>query len=452
MSNRITLILLLLGLGGCHAPEATLPFQVEVQVAAVAPVRAVLGPARPAGQAGPVEELPVDLPGLWRLAAAYNPSLREAAADVEAARGQQIQAGKYPNPHFAYAEDLIGSRAAPSGNLTLQITQEIVTAGKRQLDVAIASRETSAACLGLMSRKFEVMTRLRRAYYGYLSAAATVQVNEEAVLSLQKGVNTTRKLVETVQIRPKTDLLRLEALLEETQINLARSRLATEAAWKQVAAEVGLPDLPQPNANRGFQSTSPQWESDGILQRVKAANSTLQQAFTEVDRARLAVDRARAEAIPNLTVGGGYANAPIESTAGAVITLETPLPIWDLKQGHVRDAQARLVKAQAAACTLENNLSSTTAEALARYQGASLQVQRLSHEVLPRLQESVNLLFTSYELGGATVTFADVLTTEQSLIETRLKLVEARQTMCQAMADLQGLMQLDIDEDYWTPR
>src|SRR5262245_5916996 len=76
---------------------------------------------------------PLDLPALWALALANNPTLREAAAEVEAVRGQGIQAGKYPNPRFAYRESVLGTTQDPAGDLTLEATQEIVTGGKRRL-------------------------------------------------------------------------------------------------------------------------------------------------------------------------------------------------------------------------------------------------------------------------------------------------------------------------------
>jgi outer membrane protein, heavy metal efflux system len=427
-----------------------MPVGPKTEGGSVVQVLAKLGPAQAVNDTGPFSEHEHDatnLRELWRLAEANNPSLREATADVEIARGQQKQAGRYPNPRFVFSNDLIGSRAAPSGNMSWQINQEIVMGGKRRLDVAIAGRETSAADLGLMSQRFAVMTRLRRVYYAYLGALATVQLHEAADLALQKGLDTTRKLVEEVQTRPRTDLLRLEALLEETKIDLARSQFNVQAAWKQVAAEVGVSDLPMPKDVGSYPPAIPQWEADKIWERVKSANTQLQQAQVEVERARLAVDRARVEAIPNITVGGGYANAPIESTAGAVVTLEAPLPVWDLKKGHVQAAQALLVKTQAAVSTLEANLAAATAEAWARYQGANRQVEKLSREVLPRLQESVDLLLKGYEAGGANVTFTDVLTTEQSLIDTRLKLAEARLSLWQAAADLQGLMQLEISDN-----
>jgi cobalt-zinc-cadmium efflux system outer membrane protein len=393
------------------------------------------------------------LAALWQLALANNPSLRGAEADVEAARGAQFQAGRYPNPHFLFNEDTIGSRIAPPGNMSLQITQEIVTGGKRRLDMGIAARETDAAALAHLNRRFEVLTRLRRAYYAYLGAVETAEVNESAAASLQKAVATTGDLVK-VGKTPRYDLLRMEALLEETKINYARSRFNVQSTWKQVAAEVGLPELPLPEKGvvpekgvGSLKATAPFLESEEVWQRVQAANSGLQLATVEVEAARLGIDRARAEAIPNVTVGAGYVNAAVESTAGAIITVETPLPLWDCKQGHIHEAQARWAKAEANLDGLRTSLSATVADAFARYQGARRQVEKLEKEVLPRYQDTVDALLKNLELGGANVAFIDVVTSEQSLISTRLTLVEARQALWQAVADLEGLMQFDISED-----
>src|SRR5262249_46924853 len=112
-------VLLLAALAGCRTCPPDVPGAVEARVAAVAPVRtspatvpcAATGPA-PAPPPGPV-----DLPVLWSLALANNPTLREAAAEVEAARGQVIQAGKYPNPRFTYTHDTLGNNQSPLGTI-----------------------------------------------------------------------------------------------------------------------------------------------------------------------------------------------------------------------------------------------------------------------------------------------------------------------------------------------
>jgi cobalt-zinc-cadmium efflux system outer membrane protein len=388
---------------------------------------------------------PVDLPELWNLALANHPLLREAEANVEAARGQWIQAGKYPNPRFVYRQSVLGTTQDPAGDLTLEATQEIITCGKRRLDQAIGARKIDLAALALLARRFAVLTRLRRAYHEYVNWVFTLQVSNDAVAALEEGVRTTRRLVEEAKLRPRTDLARLMSVLEETRLTRDSARISLEAAWRQVAAEVGIPTLPLPAA--ALERPMPRWETDAVLNRVLAVHTDLKQAFLETERARIEVERARAEAVPNVTIGAGYsANYP-ERQHGPVVGIETSLPLWDRKQGRIHEAQARLAQARAAEQSAAVRLTQQTSEALGRYFSASQRVERLTNVILPQQVESLQLIRRGYQAGAAATSFADVLLAEQMLNETRYRLAEARQTLGAAVADLQGLMQLDMGED-----
>jgi cobalt-zinc-cadmium efflux system outer membrane protein len=390
----------------------------------------------------------VDLPSLWGLALANNPELREAAADVEEARGRGVQAGKYPNPTISYAEYALGSSTAPAGSITVEMSQQIVTAGKRRLDLAVAARGTKIASVAFVGRKFEVLTAVRRAYYGYLAADEAVRIQDENVADLEDGVKLTRKLVEEAKTLPKADLLRAESILAEGRVNQARHHITRAAAWRQLAAGVGVPDLPPPAVAPPPPGQVPEWSEEAVLGRVLAVNADLHEAALEVDRARLEYERARAEAVPNVQVGGGYVrDFVLEGGSGAIVTLETSLPLWDRQQGEIRAAQARWARAQAAQQTTANRLRRETAEAFGRYQGARQQVRRLTDEVLPGLQESLRLIRQPYEAGKNPEGFVDIQTAAETLNETRTTLADARRALWEAVADLLGLMQVDVGEE-----
>jgi cobalt-zinc-cadmium efflux system outer membrane protein len=437
---------------GCQAYSVHVPLRVETDVAAVATVRVLPDsftvPANPAPAAEhPVPLTSLDLSVLWNLALANNSSLREAAAEVEAALGRRVQAAKYPNPRLALSQENLGTSVEPAGAVKVQIAQEILTAGKRPLDVAIAAKGQDDAFLALLGRKFDVLTRIRRAYYDYLGALHTLRVNEETVVSLEQGFEITRKQVEEAKTRPRTDLLRQGALLEEARIRSASSRVSLDAAWKQLAAETGTPELPRPDVSVDFPEKAPRWGPTEISQRVQEANTELKRAALDVQRAGLEMERGRAEAIPNVTLGGGYNRDFAENLQGAIINVETALPLWDRKQGRIHEAQARWVGAQAAQRTTATRLSRETTAAIARYETARAHVEKLTSMVVPQLKESVDLLRRSYQAGALQTTFADVLSAEQALYAARLSLVERQQAMWQAIADLQGLMQLDVNEE-----
>jgi cobalt-zinc-cadmium efflux system outer membrane protein len=453
MTRRLTpLLFLALGCQGPGAGGPGLPGHDPTKPPAamrrtapptVVPAAAVVPADRSADRLGKI-----DLAELWDLALVNNPAVREAGADVQAARGRLLQAGLYPNPRFLFVQDTIGSAIARPGNSAFEVNQEIVTARKRKLDMAVAGREVSFTEVGLIGRKFEALTRIRRAYYDYLALWEVLKGYEETVGALEKAIEATRKQVETAKTRPKTDLLRLEALLAEAKINQDRTWDAIRGAWRQVAAEVGVDELP-PAAEVGeLPPALPTWDHAAVLHRALATNSAIRQAAVEADRARVAVDRARAGAIPNVVVGGGYTADRTDQTGGGIVNLEVPLPLWDRQQGKIREAEAKLATAQAAMRGAETKLARDVADAFARYSAAKRQVERTESEVLPRLQESLTLLRKAFEAGSAQVTFADVLTTEQNLLATQVTLAEARRSLWQAIADLQGLMQLDVAQGF----
>src|SRR5262249_41776957 len=159
----------------------------------------------------------------------------------------------------------------PAGTVRAQVSQQVLTAGKRPLDIGVAGKALDASRVALLGRKFAVLTRVRRAYYNYAGLDAAVHVNEEVVASLEKAVEITRKHVEQAKTRPRTDVLRLEALLENARITLVTSQSNRNAAWRLLAAEVGLPNLPMPGtAPPGLPETVPPLKVEAVEGRVLA--------------------------------------------------------------------------------------------------------------------------------------------------------------------------------------
>jgi predicted RNA-binding Zn ribbon-like protein len=106
-----------------------------------------------------------------------------------------------------------------------------------------------------------------------------------------------------------------------------------------------------------------------------------------------------------------------------------------------------LSRAQAAERTAANRLLRETAEALARYEGARCQVDRLRKVILPQLQENLALVRQGYQAGAANFAFTDVQLAVEAQNDARLRLVGAQRELWRAVADLQGLMQLEVDEE-----
>ena len=185
---------LLAGIGCGHLDyEPTL--RTEQHIAAVVPTKAepLVQPSTDFSDKPLISpDKPIDLALLWDLTLVNQPRLREASADVDAAHGRLIQAGLYPNPRLIYNGDEIGLAEAPKGNQIAMLSQEIVTGGKLELGQAAAARGLDAAGVALLSRKFEVLDRIRRAYYDYIALGNTLKSYDTVVASLEQGVEITR--------------------------------------------------------------------------------------------------------------------------------------------------------------------------------------------------------------------------------------------------------------------
>src|SRR5262249_18596096 len=163
-------------LPGAWAPPIQLPRDPKERVEALEklfpPLPALAAEVEPVP--GP-HGAPVTLAELQQLALTNSPLIRQAAADVEAARGAVIQAGAYPNPTMGYEGDQIGS-SGTAGQQGIFIDQLIKTGGKLQLAQAAALMDERQAALALRKAQSDLASQVRAGYFAVLVARETLRV------------------------------------------------------------------------------------------------------------------------------------------------------------------------------------------------------------------------------------------------------------------------------------
>ena len=113
-------------------------------------------PTEPKPLPGP-EGQPYTLARLQQIAAGNSPQLRQAAADVEAARGNLIQARAYPNPTVSYQVQPSNDGSTP-GVLGFGIDQSISMGGKIKEQTAAAQKALDNAELALKRARSDLST------------------------------------------------------------------------------------------------------------------------------------------------------------------------------------------------------------------------------------------------------------------------------------------------------
>jgi len=72
----------------------------------------------------------VTLEQVQKIASESNPTLRQAEAEIRAAKARQQQSGLYPNPTVAYTGDEIRGGSVGGGKQGFFVQQTVVTGGK----------------------------------------------------------------------------------------------------------------------------------------------------------------------------------------------------------------------------------------------------------------------------------------------------------------------------------
>jgi len=408
------------------------------QPAPVPPPDSAAPESLPPAPAQPVRLSGLSLADLEHMALVGNPSVARAAALTRAAQGNYIQVGLPPNPMVGYDGQQIGSggRAEQDG---VFVEQEFVRGGKLRLNRQVAAQEWARREQELAAQQQRVLTDVRMAYYAVLiaqlqedqygklvdSAGTIVDYNER----LQKVGERSRG--EVIQVTLERERYRTGAL------NAGRRRLA---AWRELAAVVGRPELPPERLEGAPDGPGPAYDWDAVLQRLLTTSPEVAGAMANIERALWALQRALVEKTPNITVQG-LVNVRDEGIGGrpdGALTVGLPLPLWNKNQGGVIQAQGEVAAAERALDQLQLNLQQRLAPVFERYSNAKSYAERYQGLLRGLSDEWLRLNEQLRQAGE--VAQLDVILFQRTYAQTQLDYLDALREQRLAEAEIEGLL------------
>ncbi len=403
-----------------------------------------------AATAAPADATPLTLADLQQMAAESSPVLRRARAEADASYGQVIQAGLHPNPTVGYQADQIqpGLKLLPSptssgaGQQGGYINQLIKTAGKLSLARAVAGFDYINALVAVRRAQVDVTAAVRGRYYDVLIAERGLAVNRALAESADEVYRLQLRQVaagEAAGYEP----LQLYAQAELARNALAQSEANYRAAWRRLAAAVGRPDLtPAPLAGSA-DAPAPALDFDALKARVLAEHTDVLTARNTVEQARANVTLQKRTPIPDISTNQyhQYDNAAQNYQFGVQVGIQVPL--WDRNQGNIRTANARVGRAIADLDATENDLSARLAEAFGRYQASRASAERYRDKVIPNLTRAYRALVRRYQVEPDKVSFNDIVTAQQNLVQALQAYLTALDAQWQAVVDVANIGQLD---------
>jgi cobalt-zinc-cadmium efflux system outer membrane protein len=395
---------------------------------------------------------PLELHDLQQIALASSPLIKQATADVDAARGTMIQAGAYPNPVMGLEWDAIGQGNAPDervspGQIGGFVDQTIKTKGKLRLARAAEEQNLRHAEFALRRAEFDLLAQVRGGYFAVLAAQENMRVAlafarfTEAIYRIQVGQ---LKAGQVASYEP----LQFRSLAVQARVNLAQARHRYVGAWKQLAAATGVPGLPPAPLAGRIDMPIPVYRYEDVAARVLARHTDVLTARAALERARYNLRLAQVEPYPDIgvrvLVQKDYTGDPHNVMTS--IQVGGPIPVWNRNEGNILQAEGQLRRAEEEEHRVRDDLARQLADAFERYQLNRELLAPYRGTLLPDQVRVFNGLFERYltqRPGAAEVTFIDISTAQQNLATSVTAYLQALGEQWRAVVDIAALLQTE---------
>jgi cobalt-zinc-cadmium efflux system outer membrane protein len=388
------------------------------------------------------------LADLQQIAAANSPKLRQAMANIKAARGAMIQAGAYPNPIANYQ----ATGASVSGGPLVggAIQQTIKTMGKLKLAQAAAEMDLQNAELAFRAAQSDLAAQVRAGYFAVLVAQENVLVSRILADLTDQAYNFQKRMV-AVAGGGGEATSRYEPLVTYVQAEQARNALVAArhryiSAWKQLAVTLNRPEMP-PTALAGRPDAPiPLFRYDRVLEHVLTNHTDVKAAEIAIQKARYNLRLAEVTPVPDVVLLGTILNdltPPGPANLSVGVSAGVTLPVWDQNRGAILQARGQLAFAVEDLQRAKNDLTARLADAFERYQDNRDLVLRYRTAILPSQILAFKNVRQRRELEPEKIAFLDMFTTQQGLLTVEQGYITALQNLWTAVVDLAHLLQTD---------
>lgn len=338
-------------------------------------------------------------------AAASNPTLRQAEAQVRRLRAEAKQAGLWQNPEIGYEADHVRGGSYAAGEQGGYVQQTIPLAGQRSAARGAIEAEAKAAESVLAAQRQRVESAVTQAFYAALGTQREVDLRAQMAQLAEDSTVAAHQFANIGQA-DAPDVLESEVEREQARVELASAQRAYRKAFVALAAVSGDATLPAAPVEGDLAAVPLLPESTPLETAV--ASLTLKAAQQQVLAGDAAIRSARKQAGPQLTLKGGLQqdNEPLGIANGRVgivgiAQAGLTLPLWNRNQGAVEAARAQQASAQAEVARTQLSLRMRAEQAMQDYADAVGQAQRYRDELLPRAQRAVDLYDGKYAAMAA---------------------------------------------------
>ncbi len=365
-----------------------------------------------AGQQAPAEEARLQLEALVQEALENNPGVQSALRRVEAWRRRVPQARSFPDPVLGVGwmgeiRPFSLMRNDPSSFRSITAKQKIPFPGKLKLRGQIAGREAEAAWWDYETIRRRVAAQVKITYYDYFYYHQAIEITRKdkdllgklaqiAVVRYQVGKGIQQDVLRA-QVELSRILQRLTVL--EQQEKTAQVRLNT-LLYRQ-------PDAPLPPP-AALEQSHLTYSLESLYQLARENDTGLQREQQMIERNQLAVNLARKEFYPDLSIAYMYQNRPLmQEMHGVTFSINIPVFYKSKQREGVNEATLELLSARRSRDNRETLLSFEVKQHYLAAKAADELARLYSQAIVPQSSLALDSALAAYEVGS--VDFLTVL-------------------------------------------
>jgi cobalt-zinc-cadmium efflux system outer membrane protein len=327
---------------------------------------------------------------------------------IDSSKGQQITARLFPNPTLS-----IGTLSAFTQTQTIHRSSELLTTVQQLFEMAgKRGYRIESAGFGTQSAEASFEDALRQLSFTVKDTYYRVQLAQRRLALAEENRDRFTRILEVNTIRFKkgyiaeVDLIRIRLQVVDFQSQVIQSIQEADVARADLRVLLNL--LPSTELTLTTELDYRPIDPDIIMLRRVALDSRPDirvKRFTQSQR-MADLKLARAYAIPDITLGGGYSvqgNRGPDNQQQVLLNFGVPLPLFNRNQGGIVQAEVAI---QVAEADLQKTLIQVESQVDVAHRNL-VQSRRLVEAyragVLEDARSTLTIVERAYERGGATI-------------------------------------------------
>lgn len=443
-------LVLLAGVGlvaGCRSAEqirdaeyAQVTRAVQQSWSAPAPVDAATAPVLPE-LAGPhrVEEY-------IQFALTQNPDIQAARKRMEALAHQVPVAGSLDDPMLnVTAQPQQVQTAAGQQEAIVAASQKVPWLGKLGTRAGVAESQVNVARAQLAAVELATIAKVKRAYYELYFIQQTIAVTEaeqKLLVDIRAIADSLYKTKQTNQqdvLRADVEVANIESELIRLRQQLAsgQARLARLLHISPQTGVLAVENLPAEQAPRDL---------DALQRLAIAARPELHAQLAAIERDRRAVELARLQYKPDVTVGFSWIDvsragiSPVANGQDALLlTAGMNLPVYRRRlDASLRSAEALAVSSARQYDALRDGTLEEVTDLFAQARSQQDLLTLFREDILPKARQTLAVSSRAYRVGE--VDFLQLIDNWQELLRYEVSYRRLEASLRQTLAELERVV------------